>query len=104
MKDLIALVRMMNLYYHHLHNISHGVSFSSDHEMMSEFYTQLEGSYDSLIERYIGLGDEADKACLLQIIKDAHSVLEDIPDSNDMETNFHYASNMESLLRSQLES
>lgn len=104
MTDVIALVRMMNLYYHHLHNISHGPSFVGDHELMNQFYTQLEGSYDSLIERYIGLGNECGKSHLLEIITEAHSVLDNIPDTDDMETHFMYSLSLESSLRTEIES
>lgn len=103
MTDLIALTRTMNLYYHHLHNISSGISFSGDHELMSEFYTQMDDSYDSLIERHIGLGNSMSKSDFLSIITEAHSVLDQIPEADDMKTHFHYSLSLESSLRSQLE-
>jgi DNA-binding ferritin-like protein len=103
MKDLIALVRMMNLYYHYLHNIAQGCSFVGDHKLLADFYEQLDGSYDLLIERYIGLGNTCDKACMLDIITEAHSVLEDIPDTMDMDTHLQHAVSLETSLRAELE-
>lgn len=104
MTNCLAMLRMMNLYYHHLHNIAHASCFASDHALMEEFYSQVEVSYDSLIERYIGLGNECSKDHLLQIITEAHSVLESVPDEEDMETHFEYSINLEMLLRMELES
>lgn len=104
MKDLLALTRMMNIYYHHLHNIAHGPTFKADHELMSDFYTQLESSYDSLIERYIGIGAEMDKSQLLSIITDAHAVLDSIPEGTDMDTHFQYALELEISLRAEIQS
>lgn len=103
MLDLIALTRMMNLYYHHLHNISHGESFGPDHELTAGFYAALDSAYDMLIERYIGLGNECGKDQLLYIITEAHSVLEQIPEGDDMNNHFYYALNLESNLRSEIE-
>jgi len=104
MTDCLAMLRMMNLYYHHLHNIAHGPCFAADHALMADFYAQAEVSYDMLIERYIGLGNDCDKDHLLEIITEAHKVLESMPDVSDMETHFHHAINLESLLRAELES
>lgn len=71
---------------------------------MADFYAQAEVSYDMLIERYIGLGNDCTKDHLLEIITEAHKVLESIPDGNDMDTHFNYSINLESLLRAELES
>lgn len=103
MKDLIALARMMNLYYHHLHNIAKGVSFNGDHELMNGFYTQLEISYDQLIERYIGLGNAMGKEDLLDIITQAHSAIDQIPSGSDMSNHFHHAMHIESIFRYEIE-
>lgn len=104
MRDCLAMLRMMNLYYHHLHNISNGKNFLSDHTLMAEFYEAADAAYDMLIERYIGLGNECSKGHLLQIITEAHRVLESIPEEDDMENHLYYAINLEMLLRAELES
>ena len=103
MKDIISTTRTLNLYYHHLHNIAHGLPFEGDHEMMSRFYTQLEGSYDSLIERYMGLGADGGKECLIHILSGVVSVISQIPEGNDMDVHFRHALELESGIQSMLE-
>jgi DNA-binding ferritin-like protein len=95
MKDCIAMARMMNLFYHHLHNIASGVAFEGDHEMMLEFYEALDDAYDSLIERHIGLGGSMGKADLCEIIENAEEVLDMAPDSVDMLVNLQHAMGLE---------
>lgn len=104
MEDLIALTRTMNLYYHHLHNIAHGISFRGDHEMMAEFYEALDAAYDSLIERRIGLGGSMSKPDILAVVADSLSVLKEIPEGDDMGTHFHHAMYLEASLQRELES
>lgn len=102
MKDLVATSRALNLYYHHLHNIAHGPAFEGDHEMMAEFYAELEGSYDMLIERYMGLGGSNDKECLLHVVRGVQSVIMGVPEGNNMETHFNHALDLEEGFRSML--
>lgn len=103
MTDVIALVRMMNLYYHHLHNIAHGPSFEGDHSLMSDFYTELEESYDALVERYIGIGGEMGREQIISILNEATELMSDIPDTEEMDTYFYYSQALESSLRAELE-
>lgn len=102
MKDLLSLSRMMNLYYHHLHNIANGPSFGPDHDLMAGFYEALDAVYDSLIERHMGLGGAMGKSELIDIIEQAHEALEEIPEGSDMQAHFQYALNLESLFRSEI--
>ncbi len=104
MKDLIALSRAMKLYYHHLHNIANGACFSSDHSMMSGFYKELDNSYDSLVERFIGLGNKMDKSELVSFINESVGVLEEIPEGDDMIVHFNHALSLEDSLRAELKS
>ena len=103
MQDCIAMARMMNLYYHHLHNIANGVAFEGDHEMMLESYEALDDAYDSLIERHIGLGGSMGKAEFIEIIERSEEALESIPDSLDMYVNLQYAQELEIGFRSFLQ-
>lgn len=89
------MARMMNLFYHHLHNIANGVAFEGDHEMMLEFYGAMDDAYDDLIERYIGLGMPMGKSELCEIIENAEEVLDMTPDSDDMLMNLRYAQGLE---------
>lgn len=103
MIDLITMSRTMKIYYHHLHNVVSGESFSSDHELLSNFYTQLDSSYDMLIERYIGLGNECGKDCLLSIMDESIKALKEMPNVEDMNTLLQYALNLELIFQKDLE-
>ena len=102
MQDLMSLSRMMNLYYHYLHSVSNGLSFSSDHELMAEFYAAVDVDYDSLVERRMGLGGSMGKSELLDIITEAHVALEQIPEGADMNAHLKYALQLEQLYRAEL--
>lgn len=95
MKDCIAMARMMNLFYHHLHNVASGVAFEGDHEMMADFYAEMDDAYDSLIERHIGLGGPMGKSDFISIIENAHEVLENIPESDTFNTQLKHAQSLE---------
>jgi len=55
MKELAILCRAMQLFYHNCHNLCARVPFFTDHEAFAEFYSTLESTYDSVIERMLGL-------------------------------------------------
>ena len=55
LKELLVLLRSMQLYYHNCHQITNGANFVGDHSLFSDFYKQIEGEYDSVAERTIGL-------------------------------------------------
>lgn len=103
MKDCISMSRMMNLYYHHLHNVSKGSSFEGDHEMMLEFYEAMDDAYDSLLERHIGLGGTMGKSDFLKIVDNAEEVLEEIPESDDFHVHIQHALSLEADFRRLLE-
>jgi DNA-binding ferritin-like protein len=54
MIELAILLRTLNLYSHHAHNVCSGNEFFQDHEFFKELYLFCEDSYDSIIERHIG--------------------------------------------------
>ena len=56
---LASLFRSLQLYTHMAHNLTKGQTFLQDHGQFSEIYSFAESSYDGLIERAIGLGNEA---------------------------------------------
>jgi hypothetical protein len=58
MKELLYLLRAMQLYAHSAHHLVKGNSFFSDHEFFSEVYSELEDEYDAVAERIIGLFGE----------------------------------------------
>jgi len=60
MQELILHLRCMQLFSHNAHNLMSRVPFFQDHEFFGEVYAALEGDYDSVVERTIGLmGEQA---------------------------------------------
>lgn len=59
MKDLYiklaAHLQAMKLSLHNSHHIAARVAYFSDHEALGEFYAQVDGDYDDVVERCIGL-------------------------------------------------
>lgn len=58
MLPIIQHLRAMQLFSHHAHNLVSRVIFFADHEFLGEVYTALDGEYDSVVERLIGLKGE----------------------------------------------
>lgn len=107
MKESIILLRTLNLVYHHMHNIANGCSFAGDHDMLADMYEALDGEYDMLVERHIGLGNELSRDMAVEILKESAEFMQNMPDSMgsaNMNEFFQYALDMEGMLRSQLES
>lgn len=59
MKELICLLRAMQLYAHSCHNLVKGQGFHSDHAFFGDVYSDIEGDFDSVVERSIGLYGDA---------------------------------------------
>lgn len=85
---LLVQLRSMQLYYHNCHNLVKGKSFFADHEAFNEFYTQLDGQYDSVAERAVGLYNESlDLNIILPAINmNLQIVLKEYNNSEDMHT------------------
>jgi DNA-binding ferritin-like protein len=66
---LAMMLRTLNLYSHHAHNMTKGQSFFSDHEFFGELYGFADTSYDSIIERHVGTGGSAIN--LVKLLKDS---------------------------------
>lgn len=58
MKELLIHLRAMNLFSHSAHNLVARVPFHSDHNFFGEVYEELNGEYDGVAERTIGLMGE----------------------------------------------
>lgn len=58
MKELLVLLRAMQIYSHSAHHLCKGTSFFSDHEFFGDTYSALESDYDDVAERIIGLYGE----------------------------------------------
>jgi DNA-binding ferritin-like protein len=76
MRDLTTLLRAMQLYAHNCHNTIKGPSFFADHEYLGELYPVYEVTYDSVVERVIGLGFDPD---LSQVTLEAASLVANSP-------------------------
>jgi len=60
MREILKQLRLIQLFAHGAHNFCGRTPFHSDHEFFGEVYSTVEGDYDSVIERIIGLlGEEA---------------------------------------------
>lgn len=59
MLNLLIHLRLMNLLLHQYHNVCARVGFYADHEAFGAMYEEVEGEYDSVAERLIGLGDSS---------------------------------------------
>lgn len=59
MKSLAILLKLMHVYTHAAHNLCGRVVFFQDHDFFGEVYPALLTSYDSVVERIIGLSGES---------------------------------------------
>lgn len=76
--DLAIQVRAMQLFYHSCHNLVGRSVFFSDHDAFAGFYEAMDGTYDSIIERGIGLyGPEI--ADLTTILKGVYGKIKGLP-------------------------
>ena len=60
MDEILVVLRFKQLFGHNFHNLVKGESFFADHEFLSQWYSQGEEQYDSVVERMIGLGLKVD--------------------------------------------
>jgi len=83
---LLVQLRSMHLYYHNCHNLTKGKSFFADHAAFNDFYSELDGQYDSVAERAVGLYNEPlDLTIILPAITaNLQIVLKDYTNSEDM--------------------
>jgi len=58
MIELAVKLKLLKLYAHMAHNLVKGESFLADHEFLGDIYDKMDGHYDDVIERMIGLDME----------------------------------------------
>ncbi len=58
MLELICTLRASQLFLHQAHLLAKGSLFLQDHEFLGSLYSELESEFDSVSERFIGLGNE----------------------------------------------
>lgn len=78
MKELLSLLRAMYLYAHNCHHLVKGGSFFTDHNFFKDTYSALQGDYDDVAERIVGLYGE-EPLQLQRILGRASSIIADAP-------------------------
>ena len=58
MKELLVLLRAMQLYAQNAHHLVKGNTFQQDHDFFGDVYEGVAGDYDDVAERIIGLYGE----------------------------------------------
>lgn len=80
MRNYIASLRALYLWFHGAHHSAKGTGFVGDHAtIFSDIYDQLIGDYDTAVEKAIGfLGDET-MSCPIHVTQDALAILKTHP-------------------------
>ena len=81
LKELVVLLRTMQLFYHNCHNVCFGATFLSDHNLFADFYGQIEDDYDSVAERLIGLYGKQHLS-LKEIMEKVEDLVEELQEPN----------------------
>lgn len=58
MREIIILLKLLNIVAHNAHNKVARVVFMQDHELLAEIYEEADTMYDDVVERMIGLDQE----------------------------------------------
>jgi len=85
MKELLSLLRAMQLFAHSAHLLCKTQSFLQDHELFGDIYSEVEGDFDGVAERIIGLYGE-DSLQLQSLIASVSAKLQTAP-STGLENN-----------------
>lgn len=70
--ELAIHFRFLQLYAHNAHNLIQGETFFADHKFLGGLYGEYEESYDAIVERMIGLGENPE---LMTLQKSAADML-----------------------------
>lgn len=81
MKQIAITLRALQLFAHNAHNMAKGSTFLEDHEFLGDLYEAYEGSYDDVVERMIGEGDETDLNAIAEFA--VETCAEKSPKNND---------------------
>jgi DNA-binding ferritin-like protein len=87
MLELLCKYRAMQLAVHQFHNLCKNQIFFQDHSFFGDLYGQMEGYYDDLVERVIGLKG-AELINLQQIMSKVVADLQSCP--NEVKENSEY--------------
>ncbi len=81
----------MQMYTQHAHNLCARTPFFADHEFLSETYESLEGDYDDVVERFLGLGGETPELSLDIIMSGVAAKLQGKPTIGVKENSMFFA-------------
>ena len=104
MRQLVILLKAMQLYYHQSHNIVAGPQFFADHEMLGDLYNQTETWYDDVVERYIGMDNTVAKVDLVEVLEEVVVILKEYPMNAEAELLLSQGLEMEKSLCEMIES
>jgi len=89
MKELMILLRAMQMYAQNAHHLMKGNTFMQDHSFFGDVYEQLDSDFDDVSERIIGLYGE-EPLHLLTIMKSVVEKLVDAPSVGTLENKTFY--------------
>lgn len=78
MKELLVLLRAMQLFAQNAHHLCKGMTFQQDHDFFGSVYDEVAGDYDDLAERIIGLYGE-EPLDLMSLLAAVHQKLTSAP-------------------------
>jgi DNA-binding ferritin-like protein len=104
MLDLICTLRASQLFLHQAHLLVKGAVFLQDHEFLGSMYSELEGEFDSVSERLIGLGGQ-DQLNLQSVMAKVVEKLKSCPSTGTKENKdfFKYQLEFEKSICAQVE-
>jgi DNA-binding ferritin-like protein len=100
MKELMYLLRAMQIYAQNAHHLVKGTPFHSDHAFFGDVYSGISGDFDDVAERIVGLYGE-EHLDLQNMLQSVMGKLSDAP-SVGVEDNkmfYEYQMKMEEKLR-----
>lgn len=89
MKELMILLRAMQMYTQNAHHLVKGMCFSQDHAFFGDTYEQLGNDFDDVSERIVGLYGE-DPLNLQAIMKSVCDKLVDAPTAGTTENKIFF--------------
>jgi DNA-binding ferritin-like protein len=79
-----VVLQAMRAWFHAAHHVTKGTGFNGDHELYAEIYEAMQGYYDVVVEKSIGVAGANEVASPHKIMRDATSVVMTYPDPVNM--------------------
>lgn len=89
MKELLYLLRAMQIYSQSAHHLVKGTPFHSDHSFFGDVYSGLAGDFDDVAERIVGLYGE-EHLNLQNMLQSVMGKLSDAPSTGVPENKVFY--------------